>query len=714
MASLISPGVLVPIIDDSFYIPGRQTTVPLIFIATADEKVQEDGTTPAVGTYEHGVLRTVTNLRQSLQLYGVPRFLESASGHPHHGDARNEYGLDALNKFLEIGNLAYVIRANVNLDDSITKVRAMWTEKVGEAADELNELVTDFIQEFNDVNGLLPADGSYKSTVTPAELKPMIDQVMASVLDSYSFSSAEFSRAFFQDHTIDHAAYQDVIFDASAGYIQGTDVTGLANDATSYGFDLDITFDGGSAVGVGNALAISLTGSQAQTFTALATQLQTAIRTAVTAAGGTGTGPTVELVQGRLRITSDLDGATSLVSLRADGTTGSSKLFANVNLFSSFDSPVSGVGSGALSTYADDFTGAPLAGYDGLDSIVDGIASFTPAVAEATLLDAADDFDNTKEFKNETSLGANDAARRAVIKEKLQAAVNSSNTNIRSDRYEYNVVVAPGYWEVTDELARLSQDFYDEVFVIGETPFDKPPIGPDSISEWALSTGSNMVRSYSVGYWYPHGISSNIDGKDIMSSAATSALRTLAYSDLVGEVWYAPMGVQRATQIHLTDIGYVSGVLGGPTTFVSDPIDNGTRDALFPRDINVFTDLAGRGIIGFSQNTTYGASSALDRVNVSRLVKYMKRDLRKDLVVFLGSPHDEITWESVELTVEGYLALFIDRRGISDAAVLCDETTNTADRRDRSELWVEIAIKPIKAVEFIYAPIRVVSQGADI
>ena len=70
MATLVSPGVSVTVTDESFFIPAAASTVPLFFVATAAEKVQSDGTSAAAGTYENDVIRTVTSLTQSLELYG--------------------------------------------------------------------------------------------------------------------------------------------------------------------------------------------------------------------------------------------------------------------------------------------------------------------------------------------------------------------------------------------------------------------------------------------------------------------------------------------------------------------------------------------------------------------------------------------------------------------------------------------------------------------
>lgn len=704
MAALISPGVSVNIIDQSFYILGQQACVPLIFIATADEKLQPDGTSPAEGTYEYDVLREVTSLNQSVALYGVPRFLADSSGNQFHGDARNEYGLDALNKYLEIGNRAYVIRANVNLNDGLANVKALWGRKIQDAADDLHQLVDDYIAQYNAENNLVPADSGYKESVTASELKTLLDTALAPVLAKYSFSSDEFEIAFIQDHTISHPGYQDVLFLTSGGFLQTTDITGLEDD-TLYGAQVEITSGSGT-----NTYNLYFTGSQVVTFG----QLITHINTVIGAAG------TCQLLNGRLRITSSLNGVTSAVEITSDGPSGYDPLFSSLNLYKALANPIAGIGVHTLDVYDDTYT-TIVGTYDGLDSLIDSWMGgtvqpdeFTGAEAEGLLLAASADFDNTKEFKDETSLGANDAARRAAIVQQLQESVNNPNNGVRNDAYAYNIAICPGYFELADELVRLSIDMREEVFVIGETPFDKPPTGPNGITNWAITPA--RTTSYDAGYWYGHGISSNLDGVNIMTTAGSTALRTIAYNDNVADVFWAPAGTQRGTCPHLTDLGYVSGVLGGPTTFITEYLDNGQRDSLyeFPKNINPITFIPGRGILVLGQKTVSPTQSALDRVNVSRLVKMMKRDIRRALFAFLFEPNDKITRDLVKAAVDGYCSNLIDRRALYDFATICDLSNNTATTIDRNELWVDLAIKPVKAVEFIYVNIRVVNTGADI
>lgn len=705
MANLISPNVSVSIIDESFYVAGRQTTLPLFFIATEDEKVQVDGVTPALGTYESGVLRVVTSIKQALELYGVPTYHSSVDGSPYHGDVRNEHGLDGLLKFLEIGNRAYVVRANVNLNDTYADVKAMWTRKIAAAATALGEMVDEFIAAYNDANGLIPIDVDYKESVTKAEMLELVNEALADVFASYSFNSDLFGINFLRDHTTAQPGYQDVLFTTSGGFLQLSDVTGLEEDET-YSAQIRVVSGAGDHVYTVQVLD----GGDVVTFG----DLIDAINAELGAEG------TAELIAGRIRITSSLLGATSEVEIMADGVSGDNPLFASLNLYQSIAVGISGSGTTSLVIYNDAFS-AIVGDYDGLESLITDwttgsvvTTEFNAAEAEALLIAAAADYDNTREFKDESDLGTNDATRRTEIVTRLAAEINSTTNGIRGENLEYNILIAPGFPELSDELLRLSTDMLEEVFVIGDTPVDKPPTGPNGINNWARTPAKSS--SPNIAYAYPHGLSTNIDGKTILTTAASTQLRVFAYNDDVAELFWAPAGTRRGRCEHLSTIGWVSGALGGPTTFVEEFLDLGTRDELyeFTKNINPITFIPGRGILMMGQKTTSPTSSALDRINVSRMVKMIKRELRKATFAFLFEPNDDITRSQVKYTVDNYLAGLMDRRGLYDFASVCDKSNNTPDRIDRNELWVDIAIKPVKAVEFIYIPVRIVNTGADI
>jgi phage tail sheath protein FI len=102
----------------------------------------------------------------------------------------------------------------------------------------------------------------------------------------------------------------------------------------------------------------------------------------------------------------------------------------------------------------------------------------------------------------------------------------------------------------------------------------------------------------------------------------------------------------------------------------------------------------------------------MDRVNVVRLVMYMKRGLRKGGFPFVFEPNDQITRDNLKAAADGFLNDILIKRGLYDFVTLCDESNNTPTRIDRNELWLDVAIKPVKAAEFIYIPIRVLNTGA--
>jgi phage tail sheath protein FI len=305
-------------------------------------------------------------------------------------------------------------------------------------------------------------------------------------------------------------------------------------------------------------------------------------------------------------------------------------------------------------------------------------------------------------------LGANDAAKRLAIKTALQAEINS-NTEVRSEMYEYNIIVCPGYPEVVDELLALSVAVNDEAFVIADTPGNK---SPDEVANWANT--SERFNSTSVAYYYPWGLASNLDGNDVFCAPSGIALRTFAYSDSVSELWFAPAGVRRGLVTGVSKVGYITGAVGTPTTFVESNLNQGQRDNLyeFYKNINPIVYFPGRGIIIWGQKTAASAASALDRINVVRLVMYMKRGLRKGAFPFVFEPNDQITRDNLKAAADGFLGDIMIKRGLYDFVTLCDESNNTATRIDRNELWLDVAIKPVKAAEFIYIPIRVLNTGA--
>ena len=127
--------------------------------------------------------------------------------------------------------------------------------------------------------------------------------------------------------------------------------------------------------------------------------------------------------------------------------------------------------------------------------------------------------------------------------------------------------------------------------------------------------------------------------------------------------------------------------------------------------INPITFFSGAGIVNFGNLTKTPSASALDRINVSRLAVYLRTQLDTIGKPFIFEPNDELTRNEIKQAVESFLLEVQGQRGLFDFAVVCDETNNTPSRIDRNELYVDIAIEPVKAVEFIFIPIRLKNTG---
>jgi hypothetical protein len=106
-----------------------------------------------------------------------------------------------------------------------------------------------------------------------------------------------------------------------------------------------------------------------------------------------------------------------------------------------------------------------------------------------------------------------------------------------------------------------------------------------------------------------------------------------------------------------------------------------------------------------------GTATALDRINVARLVAFIRARLNQIGKTFVFEPNDQITRNEITNAITGLMTDLVAKRGIYDYLVVCDLSNNTPARIDRNELYVDIAIEPVKAVEFIYIPVRLKNTG---
>ena len=309
-------------------------------------------------------------------------------------------------------------------------------------------------------------------------------------------------------------------------------------------------------------------------------------------------------------------------------------------------------------------------------------------------------------------------AQRSVVVTAMKSAIASS-TALREEQTQFNLICAPGYPELIGDMITLNNDRKQTAFIIGDSPLDLSS-NSTTLQAWAqnsalaVDNGEQGLVSHSeyLGVYYPSGLATNLDGNSVVVPPSHMMLRTFIRNDNLAYPWFAPAGVRRGVIDNVSSIGYID--ITDNNVFRSIGVTQGLRDILYTNEVNPITVLPGVGLVAYGQKTRASSTSAMDRVNVARLVCYLRLVLDAVARPFLFEPNDTITRNQVKSGFEAVLNDLVAKRGIYDYLVVCDTTNNTPDRIDRNELYVDIAIKPVKAIEFIYIPVRLLNTGAPL
>lgn len=297
------------------------------------------------------------------------------------------------------------------------------------------------------------------------------------------------------------------------------------------------------------------------------------------------------------------------------------------------------------------------------------------------------------------------------------AAVITANQDIRSEFVYFNLMTAPGYVELLPDFNNLNTDMKETAFCVSDTPIRLPPDGT-SVQNWATNAADvasdgedGLVTSGPyLGIYYPWGLGTNVDGTEIMVPPSAVALNTIAYNDQVAYPWYAPAGYNRGLVTNASSVGY----LNSTGLYVPTILNQGQRDVLYTNNINPIAYIPNRGLVVYGQKTLSPISSAMDRINVVRLMCYIAYNLDNILKPFLFEQNVSSTRQSAAAVTESFLNSLVGLNGLYDYAVVCDGSNNTPTTIDENELWVDVAVQPVKDIEFIYVPIRILTTAASV
>jgi len=179
----------------------------------------------------------------------------------------------------------------------------------------------------------------------------------------------------------------------------------------------------------------------------------------------------------------------------------------------------------------------------------------------------------------------------------------------------------------------------------------------------------------------------------------------LASSEKSSAVWFAPAGFNRG--------GLTDGAAGLTITNVTERVTSDDRDTLYENRINPIASFPSTGIVVFGQKTLQARASALDRINVRRLVIYLKKQISFLSSQILFEQNVEATWTNFKSLIEPLLANTQAGYGITDYRLILDNTTTTPDLIDQNVLYAKIMVKPARAIEYIAIDFIIMNSGAS-
>ena len=194
-------------------------------------------------------------------------------------------------------------------------------------------------------------------------------------------------------------------------------------------------------------------------------------------------------------------------------------------------------------------------------------------------------------------------------------------------------------------------------------------------------------------------------GQNVWVPPTVAMMGVLASSERKSQIWFAPAGFQRG--------GLSDGAAGIPVVGVTRRLTSKDRDVLYESRINPIASFPSTGIVVFGQKTLQELPSALDRINVRRLVIFLKKQISILSTQILFEQNVQATWNRFKGLIEPFLANVKVDFGITDYRLILDESTTTPDLVDQNVVYAKIMIKPARAIEYIAIDFVVASTGAS-
>jgi hypothetical protein len=283
---------------------------------------------------------------------------------------------------------------------------------------------------------------------------------------------------------------------------------------------------------------------------------------------------------------------------------------------------------------------------------------------------------------------------------------------------EMNLAVMPGITNdsLTTKLVETCESRADALAIIDLPDVYVPPFQNkcEKFEERLTTTPAKAAKaltarqlnsSYGCAYYPWVKVRDSIYTRDVWVPPSVVALGVMAYTEQRNEVWFAPAGFNRG--------GLNEGNSGLAVLQVTEQLLSKHRDTLYEANINPIASFVTEGLVVFGQKTLQSSISALDRINVRRLLIFVKKEVSRIANRLLFDQNLPATWNRFKSQVVPMLESVKTRLGLSDFKVILDETTTTPDLVDRNIMYAKIFLKPARAIEFIAVDFVITNTGAS-
>jgi hypothetical protein len=269
------------------------------------------------------------------------------------------------------------------------------------------------------------------------------------------------------------------------------------------------------------------------------------------------------------------------------------------------------------------------------------------------------------------------------------------------DEFRYNYITAPGLINslpshssaITQLISNCSNNGNSMLIV------DTVAYGANIGNVTSAATAANLDSSYAATYWPWVQTVDPDTAQQVWVPASTLMPGVYAFNDNSSEAWFAPAGINR-------------GVMNNVTR-AERYLTQGNRDTLYEANVNPLATLPGTGVTVFGQKTLQKKASALDRVNVRRLLIELKNYISQVADTFVFEQNTAATRNNFLLQVNPYLSSVQQRNGLYSFRVIMDESNNTPTVVDNNQMVGSIYLQPTKTAEFILLTFNVLPTGVS-